>query len=50
VADHPAIDLLTGGDQIRKGIDANLPLAELRATWQPDEDAFAGRRSDCLIY
>jgi uncharacterized protein YbbC (DUF1343 family) len=50
VADRPAIDLLTGGDQIREGIDAGLSLAELRTTFQPDEEAFVRRRSACLIY
>jgi uncharacterized protein YbbC (DUF1343 family) len=50
VADHPAIDLLTGGDEIRKGMEAGMSLDELRATWQADEDAFHHRRAACLIY
>ncbi len=50
VADRLAIDLLTGGDQIRKGIEAGLSLAELRATWQAEEEAFHQRRADCLCY
>ena len=50
VSDHPAIDLLTGGEAIRKGIDAGASLDELRTTWQPAEDAFAHRRRDSLVY
>jgi uncharacterized protein YbbC (DUF1343 family) len=50
VSDHPAIDLLTGGDAIRRGIDAGVSLSDLRATWQEDEDAFRQRRESCLIY
>jgi uncharacterized protein YbbC (DUF1343 family) len=50
VSDHPAIDLLTGGDEIRQGIEAGRSLWDLRATWQKDEDAFRQRREPCLIY
>jgi uncharacterized protein YbbC (DUF1343 family) len=50
VSERPAIDLLTGGDQIRKGVEGGASLAELRATWQAAEDDFRGRRADCLIY
>jgi len=50
VSDRPAIDLLTGGDAIRKGIEAGASLDEIRATWRTAEDAFAERRRACLIY
>jgi uncharacterized protein YbbC (DUF1343 family) len=50
VSDHPAVDLLTGGDAIRKGIEAGASLDELRATWSDAETAFAERRRACLIY
>ena len=50
VSDRPAIDLLTGGDAIRKGIEAGASLADLRATWQSAEDAFAERRRAHLLY
>jgi uncharacterized protein YbbC (DUF1343 family) len=50
VSDRPAIDLLTGGDAIRKGIEAGATLDELRATWQAAQDAFAERRRACLLY
>ena len=50
VSDRPAIDLLTGGDAVRKGIEAGASLDELRATWQDDEDAFAERRRVSIVY
>jgi len=50
VSDRPAIDLLTGGDAIRRGIEAGASLDDLRATWQPAENAFAERRRPSLIY
>jgi len=50
VADRPAIDLLTGGDAVRKGIEAGLSLDDLRASWQAAESAFAERRRACLLY
>jgi uncharacterized protein YbbC (DUF1343 family) len=50
VADRPAIDLLTGGDEIRRGIEAGATLAELHATWSAAEAAFAERRRACLLY
>jgi uncharacterized protein YbbC (DUF1343 family) len=50
VSDRPAIDLLTGGDAVRKGIERGLPLEELFATWLPAERAFADRRRDHLLY
>ncbi len=50
VSDRPAVDLLTGGEQIRTGVEAGASLDELRATWQGDEDDFRRRRAECLIY
>jgi uncharacterized protein YbbC (DUF1343 family) len=50
VSDHPAIDLLTGGNAIRLGIEAGASLDELRASWQAAEDAFVDRRRACLVY
>jgi len=50
VSDRPAIDLLTGGDAIRRGIEAGASLNDLRVTWQPAEDAFTDRRRACLVY
>jgi uncharacterized protein YbbC (DUF1343 family) len=50
VSDRPAIDLLTGGDAVRKGIEAGASLDELRASWQDDEDAFVERRRASIVY
>jgi uncharacterized protein YbbC (DUF1343 family) len=50
VSERPAVDLLAGGDQIRKGVEGRASLAELQATWQAAENDFRGRRADCLIY
>jgi uncharacterized protein YbbC (DUF1343 family) len=50
VSDRPAIDLLTGGDAIRKGIERGLPVEELFASWLPGERAFAERRRAHLLY
>jgi len=50
VADRPAIDLLTGGDDVRLGIEAGASLVELRATWKASEAAFAERRQSSLLY
>ena len=50
VSNRPAIDLLSGGAEIRLGIDAGVSLAGLCATWTPAESAFADRRRACLLY
>jgi len=50
VSDHLAIDLLTGGDAIRTGIEAGASLDELRATWSAAEAEFGERRRGCLLY
>jgi uncharacterized protein YbbC (DUF1343 family) len=49
VADPPAIDLLTGGGDVRRAIDANGSLGELVATFAPFEQAFAERRRPALM-
>jgi uncharacterized protein YbbC (DUF1343 family) len=50
ISHRPAIDLLTGGDTIRLGVDAGASLADLRATWQDAENAFEDRRRPYLMY
>jgi uncharacterized protein YbbC (DUF1343 family) len=50
VADKPAIDLLAGGDALRRGVDAGAALADLAATWRDAEAAFADRRRPHLLY
>jgi uncharacterized protein YbbC (DUF1343 family) len=54
VSDPIAIDLLTGGDVVRKAIDAaaQVPatLADLTASFAPFEREFAERRRPHLLY
>jgi uncharacterized protein YbbC (DUF1343 family) len=50
VSDRLAIDLLTGSDAIRTGIERGLSLAELEATWLPAQRRFAERRQPHLLY
>jgi uncharacterized protein YbbC (DUF1343 family) len=50
VSHRPAIDLLTGGDQVRLGIERGRPLEEIFATWLPAERAFDERRRPYLLY
>jgi uncharacterized protein YbbC (DUF1343 family) len=49
VADPPAIDLLTGSDDVRRAIDAGGSLADLAATFAPFERAFAEHRRPALL-
>jgi len=46
----PAIDLLTGSDAIRTGIEAGASLDELTARWPRDEGDFAAERAEYLLY
>jgi uncharacterized protein YbbC (DUF1343 family) len=50
VSDRLAIDLLTGSDDVRLGIERGLPLAEICAHFLPAERAFGERRRPHLIY
>jgi uncharacterized protein YbbC (DUF1343 family) len=50
VSHRPAIDLLTGGDAVRLGIERGLPPEEIFATWLPAERAFEDRRHPHLLY
>jgi len=50
VSDRPAIDLLTGGDAVRLGIERGLPLDEIAATWRAAERAFVEHRKPHLLY
>ena len=49
VADPPAIDLLTGGGEVRRTVDANGSLGELVATFAPFEREFAEHRRPALL-
>jgi uncharacterized protein YbbC (DUF1343 family) len=46
----PAIDLLAGTDQLRKGIEAGASLDELAQRWPRDEGAFCEERAEFLLY
>jgi uncharacterized protein YbbC (DUF1343 family) len=50
VSHRLAIDLLTGGDAVRLGVERGLDLEEIFASFVPAERAFHERRRDCLIY
>lgn len=50
VSDRPAIDLLTGSDAVRLGIERGEAIEEIFAGWLPAERAFADRRRPHLIY
>lgn len=49
--DHiPAIDLLFGSDRERLALEAGTPWREIARAWEPEEAAFAKRRTACLLY
>ncbi len=50
VADRPAIDLLTGGDDFRRALDGDGDLAAWLSTFEPDESAFRTEREEILLY
>lgn len=50
VADIPAIDLLTGSDQVRLGVESGATLEELAATWREGEIGFHETRRKFLLY
>lgn len=50
VTDKSAIDLLTGSDQVRLGIERGDTLQDLQGTWDSAERAFASSRDKWLIY
>jgi uncharacterized protein YbbC (DUF1343 family) len=48
--DKMPIDILAGSDTLRKQIEADVPAAEIAASWRADEDAFRGLRERFLMY
>jgi uncharacterized protein YbbC (DUF1343 family) len=50
VADVPAIDLLTGSDAFRIGIERGRPVAEIAAEMREAERAFDAERREFLLY
>ena len=49
VADPPAIDLLTGSEAARRGLEAGATVDELASGFVEFERAFAERRGPCLL-
>jgi uncharacterized protein YbbC (DUF1343 family) len=44
------IDILAGSTHLRQQIEADVPAAEIAASWTADEEAFATRRAPYLLY
>ena len=49
VADPPAIDLLTGSDEVRHAVEREAPIDEVFAPFAPFEREFAERRRPALL-
>ena len=50
VADRPAIDLLSGGDDLRRALETGTGLGEWIGSWPADEEAFRQERREILLY
>ncbi len=50
ISDRPAIDLLTGGPELRTALESGDGPAAWIDSWQADEDEFRRRREDILLY
>jgi len=50
VSERPAIDLLAGGEWLRRGLARQTPLDELCAGWEDRERQFLERRRRFLLY
>ena len=50
VADRPAIDLLTGGDDFRTRLEGGGDVGAWIAGWRDDEEAFLEERAPALLY
>ncbi|MBK8482733.1 MAG: DUF1343 domain-containing protein [Proteobacteria bacterium] len=50
VDDRPAIDLLAGGEWLRRGVSAGATLDQLTADWAEAERDFLRRRQPYLLY
>jgi uncharacterized protein YbbC (DUF1343 family) len=48
--DKMPIDILAGSDTLRTQIEADVPAAEIAASWKADEDAFRTVRERFLMY
>jgi uncharacterized protein YbbC (DUF1343 family) len=50
VDDKPAIDLLTGSQAFRAGVESGLPLDALCAAWDAERADYLNRRQAALLY
>ncbi len=50
VQDKPAIDLLMGGDDLRKQLEKGVSLKEIEASWEADREKFLAMRRKYLLY
>jgi uncharacterized protein YbbC (DUF1343 family) len=50
VSEVPAIDLLTGGDAIHRGVDAGASVRDIAAGFEAFEREFAAHRRRVLVY
>ena len=50
VADRPAIDLLTGGDDFRRALEGGGDLDSWLESWTEDEREFREERAEILLY
>lgn len=50
VTDRPAIDLLTGGTEVREAVDAGARLDDIAAGWREGEREFVEQRRELLLY
>ena len=50
VADIPAIDLLTGGDEVRRAVESGAKVDDVLEALRPQEDAFRAERTEYLLY
>ena len=48
--DKMPIDILAGSDVLRRQIEADVPVNEIAASWQEDEEAFRKLRARFLLY
>ncbi len=50
VSDRPAIDLLSGGPELRTALEAGAGVESWVASWEGDQQAFADERQEILLY
>ncbi len=49
-AEKLPIDILAGSDELRLQVEAEMPVAEIAASWRDDEAAFTALRRPFLLY